>query len=374
MKQRRPANPFLLTGYHSPKYFCNREEELKWLREQLRNEHNVVLHADRRIGKSALVKHLFYFLQKEKQSETVFVDLLGTTDLHSANQRIAKVLIDKYGNLAKGLVPKLLKVISSVGASLSVDPVTGFPKFAFTSSPGQPHIQSLQAIGDYLKTSKKQIVICLDEFQVIAKYPEQEAEALFRTWTQEYPMIRFIFSGSHQSLLQSMFTDKARPFYRSAQLKNLEEIPYTPYRDFIVRHFKEHKKAIDEDVIRYIMDWTWGQTYYVQLICNKLFSSSSAGLDQAKKICISIIEQEIPHLSVYQSLMTLFQWKVLVAIARDENVANPLSKDFILHHALGTPSSVSTALKKLTQINLVIKRAAGYRVQDILLMRWLQTL
>ncbi|MEX2569325.1 MAG: hypothetical protein WD431_25505 [Cyclobacteriaceae bacterium] len=51
---RTPANPFVLSGYHSPAYFCNRMEELAWLEEQFRNERNAVLYAYRRMGKSAL--------------------------------------------------------------------------------------------------------------------------------------------------------------------------------------------------------------------------------------------------------------------------------------------------------------------------------
>ena len=30
-KPRRPNNPFLISGYHSPAYFCNREKELDWM-------------------------------------------------------------------------------------------------------------------------------------------------------------------------------------------------------------------------------------------------------------------------------------------------------------------------------------------------------
>ena len=35
---RIPANPFILSGYHSPKYFCDREKEFAWLKEQFEIE------------------------------------------------------------------------------------------------------------------------------------------------------------------------------------------------------------------------------------------------------------------------------------------------------------------------------------------------
>jgi uncharacterized protein len=369
--QRAPHNPFLLSGYHSPPYFCDRNDELDWLLDQVKNERNVVLHAERRVGKSALIHHLFFQLEKSKTAETVFVDLLGTTDFNSANERIGKAIIKKFGNLEKGLMPKMLKVISSIGATLSIDGSTGLPQVSFASNSQSASSHSLDIIGDFLKTHKRKIVISLDEFQEIATYPEKEAEALFRTWTQSYPMIRFIFSGSHQHLIQTMFTSKSRPFYKSAQLKSLGVIDSTEYTKFIRNHF--NKKELSQEIINGILNWTLGQTYYVQVVCNKLYSSIDFDLKRLNFIFNELIEQEVPVFSTYQRLLTSFQWKLLVAIAKEEQIENPHSKAFIQTHNLGTPSSVSTALKKLINTELVIKKQ-GYAVQDVLLMRWLQKL
>ena len=371
--QRTPKNPFLLSGYHTPKYFCDRKEELDWFNEQLLNERNIVLHANRRIGKSVLIQHLFYHLESGKNTDSIYVDMLGTTNLQSANERIGKAIIDKYGNLKKGIKATLLNLVSALGATFSLDPSSGIPQVTFSSNANHSFEQSLSVVGDFLKSQKKTIVICLDEFQEICNYPEKEAEALFRTWSQNYPMIRFIFSGSHQHLMQVMFTDKSRPFYRSAQLKSLDVINETEYSKFIKRHFSQNKKNINHSIIDQILLWTKSQTYYVQMVCNKLYSYQNPDENLLKDIFRETIEQEISIFSTYQRLLTTFQWKLLVAVAKKENVKNPLSKEFINRFALGTPSSVSTALKKLVNTELIIQRN-GYEVQDVLLMRWLQTL
>ncbi len=373
IEQRPPKNPFLLTGYHSPTYFCDRKDELAWLQDQVSNERNVVLHAVRRIGKSVLIQHLFYHLEKTKKADTIYIDLLGTHSLQSANERIGKAIINKYGDLRKGLKATLLQLVSVLGATFSLDSSTGLPQVAFSSTSSSSPDQSLDAVGEFLKNSKKKIVICLDEFQEISNYPEKEAEALFRTWTQSYPMIRFIFSGSHQHLMQTMFTDRSRPFYKSAQIKSLDTIDKAVYTKFILNHFTKGKKKLKSELVKQILSWTKGQTYYVQVVCNKLYASASADDLTLSAIFQETIEQEIPIFSTYQRLLTAFQWKVLVAVAKSEKIKNPLSKDFINQYALGTPSSVSTALKKLVNTEL-IARDEGYEVQDVLLMRWLQKL
>jgi len=371
MKQRKPDNPFILSGYHSPVYFCDRLEEMKWLKEQLANERNIVLHAARRIGKSSLVHHLFHHLSKSKQTDTVFVDLLGTTHLQSANRRIGKAIVHQFGDLTKGLKANMLKLVGSLGATFSLDPTSGMPELTFISR--TPTDRSLGAIGEFLSSHPRKIVICLDEFQEILNYPEHEAEALFRNWTQAFPMVRFVFSGSHQHLLQLMFTSEKRPFYKSAQLMELRTISPSNYEPFIRRHFRAGKKSIDPAMITRLMAWAKDQTYYVQLICNKLYGRFEIDELRLEEIFSEVIAQEIPMFSTYQKLLTTFQWKLLSAIAKEEMITNPLSKEFIGKYELGAASSVSTALKKLVATELIINNQ-GYELQDVLLMRWLQKL
>ncbi|MEM7550181.1 MAG: ATP-binding protein [Bacteroidota bacterium] len=373
--QIKPSNPFILTGYHSPEYFCNRENELSWLREQLFNERNIVLYAERRVGKSALIKHLFHHLKQEKSAETIFVDFLGTSNIQSANQKIGSAIIEHFGDMRKGLKSGLLKIASSLGATLSFDPLSGLPKITFThKQPEQINNQSLDIIGNYLLESKKKIVIAIDEFQEITRYPEKEAEALFRSWTQKYPMIRFVFSGSYRHMMESMFSNADRPFYRSAQLYQLSTIGEQVYSRFIHKHFDKAKRKIPTDILKEVFRWTRMQTYYVQLVCNKLFGLKKE-INSVTLISVfhEVMAQEVPLFSNFQKLLTTFQWKLLVALAKEEVALNPMGKDFINRYGLGTPSSVSTALKRLLDYEM-IDQIEGYRVQDVLLMRWLQSL
>ena len=45
----KPNNPFLIAGYHSPEYFCDRETEC--ILNALHHERNLTLVAPRRMGK-----------------------------------------------------------------------------------------------------------------------------------------------------------------------------------------------------------------------------------------------------------------------------------------------------------------------------------
>ena len=78
----KPNNPFLVTGYHSPEYFCDRRQETETMIQALYNGRNVTLIAPRRMGKTGLVKHVFYKLrEQEPDIVTFYMDIYSTQSL-----------------------------------------------------------------------------------------------------------------------------------------------------------------------------------------------------------------------------------------------------------------------------------------------------
>ncbi|MEX1238219.1 MAG: ATP-binding protein [Cyclobacteriaceae bacterium] len=373
---RKPVNPFILSGYHSPEYFCDREEDLAWLMEQFENERNAVLYSWRRMGKTALLKHFFHSLHRHKKGEGIFIDLLGTASLTEANKRIASGIVQHFGEPEKGVGAGMMKLLGSIGATVGIDPLSGTPQLTFGISGSTQSVPaSFEAMGSFLAENKKPVVICLDEFQQVVNYPEPSAEAVFRTWMQDFPMVRFVFSGSHREMMVSMFSERSRPFYRSAQIRQLDPLSEPVYGPFIRSFFQKAGKKIEQATIDKVFRWTRLQTYYVQLVCNKLFGKADIINDKlTNEVFDEILQQETPLLSSYQQLLTNFQWKLLVALARSEGTEIPLSKDFLRTNELGAASSVSTALRTLMKKEFVIHEGGKYTLHDTLLFRWLQRL
>ena len=329
----------------------------------------------RRMGKTALLKYFLTNLEREKKAETVYVDLLGTRDMSVAVKQITQAVYDRFGKTSSGISTAFQKLLGKIGAELSFDPVTGAPSFGFGIRNQGVTDKSLEAIGSFLDNRKKQILITLDEFQQVTNYSDQDGEAVFRSWMQSFPGIRFIFSGSHRNMMISMFSEKNRPFYRSAQLLQLNPIDLTSYKPFIRNHFKDNQKYIDETAIESIYSWSRKQTYCTQLLCNKLFGLyNNVNPENLFSVYEDIMAQESPVFSGYTKLLTRTQWEVILAIAKEEPLTNPLSKQFADKYHLGAASSVSTALKMLQKNELVIEDDGEYYVHDVLLARWLQSL
>ena len=128
------------------------------------------------------------------------------------------------------------------------------------------------------------------------------------------------------------------------------------------------------ELIQAIYTWARGQTYAVQLVCNRFYGSNliltKASFEQIKH---EIIQEEAPIFGNYFNLLTKVQWKVISAIAKEQKVKKPQSQAFIQKYNLGAASSVSVALNMLVNKELVVQENGEYFVHDLIFSRWLES-
>lgn len=113
----------------------------------------------------------------------------------------------------------------------------------------------------------------------------------------------------------------------------------------------------------------------IQSVCNHLYASyQDVKAEDLELIFNQLLVQQQSIYANFQKMLTKTQWNVFKAIAKEEPLQNPTSKEFLTKHALGAASSVSTALKALERIELVIKNQGKYLVYEVQLARWMATL
>lgn len=175
-------------------------------------------------------------------------------------------------------------------------------------------------------------------------------------------------------MLVSMFSDYGRAFYQSADLLKLEPISKQEYIPFIMEHMKEGKRMVDETVISSWYDKLKGHTYYVQYAMNHLYAVKPKNWNsrQYEEFFKEIIFRQEPYFVTYKNLLTSLQWKILEAVAQEGYVEKVQSKDWLMRHKLGTPSSVSAAIKLLNKRELLAFDQQGYRLMNPLMEQWLK--
>lgn len=375
-KEMELKNPFLVYGYVNPKYFCDREEETAKMISALDNGRNLTLIAPRRIGKTGLIKNVFYQMQQQEREVACFyMDIFATRDLASFVRLLAKTVLGQLDTLSEAVLHRLTSFFRSCRPIISADELTGMPTVSLDFVPDKSE-QTLKEIFDYVASSGKQCYLAIDEFQQIAFYPEKGTEALLRSYIQFVPNVHFVFAGSSRHLMEEIFASAKRPFYQSTQLMVLREIGEEAYYRFASAFFEADGLSFERDVFGWMYKRFEGHTWYMQTLLNRLYERGEAVTEvkQVEQVLAGLIEENAP---IYQNIIALLtdnQVALMLAVAREGRVAAPNSGGFIKQYGLKTPSSVNTALKSLLEKELIYKSADGYMVYDRFMALWLQSL
>lgn len=370
---RTPENPFLTSGYYSPEYFCDRENETKQLLNSIQNGQNVTLTSIRRIGKTGLIKHLFYQLPENWKG--IYIDILSTENLSQFLNSLTSSILNAVPE-KENLGQKIWNFVKSMRPVISFDPLTNLPQatFELRQSDTEMHINSIM---QFLEKQDLSFVIAIDEFQQIVNYPEKNTDAMLRSIIQHMNNVRFIFSGSQQHILNDLFNLPSRPFFRSTRMQEIDKIDQTEYRAFISGWFLRSGISISDEIINDLLQWSCLHTYYVQLIFNRIFSTGQSQITQDiwKEEAYKLLKEQETVFYNYRNMLTQPQWQLLKAIAHEGSIQAPTSKDFIHKYKLGSPSTVLRSLNSLLKNELLyssfdVKGVVSYSIYDILLHRW----
>lgn len=373
---KKTINPFLITGYQGPEYFCDREAETATIISALNNGRNITLISPRRMGKTGLIKHVFHQLQaKDKNVACFYLDIFSTQSLQEFVAMFGRSVLGKLDSFSQSTLKGLVSFFKSCRPVINVDEVTGMPSVTLDFVPERSG-ETLREICEYLVASKKECYIAIDEFQQILEYPEKGIEGLLRSYVQFMPNVHFIFSGSKKHLMEAMFFSINRPFYQSTQKLFLGPIASDAYRDFAVRWYEKGRKELPDALFQEIYQSMDGHTWYVQYLLNRLYALPYKKLDSdmLREMMAEILkENEYAFLTYYQ-MLTANQAQLLKAIAHRGIVAEINASSFIKQYNLKGASSINTALKFLQEKELVLKEPEGYIVYDRFFAMWLKQL
>ena len=371
-------NPFLLKDYAGPEYFCDRKNETARLVNAIENQRNLTLSSIRKMGKTGLIHHVFNQLNRNKIYDVIYFDIYHTSSLSGFINKFGSSLLVEEESFSDKIKRMINSFIRSIRPTVTYDSLTGSPTFSFNIENETTGIRTIEEIFGFLKkrSLEKPVVIAIDEFQQIANYPENNVEALLRTNIQKLHNVNFIFSGSDKQLLTSMFTDAKRPFYQSTEFMHLEEIPGDEYSQFIQMKFNTGSISIDDEAIDDILRMTRQHTYYVQYLCNKLYSSGKKSINTeiVKQTYSDILKENEVFYSEYRDLLTKQQWKLLTALANEEGISKVTASAFIKKHDLSNTATVRRGIKSLLDKKMIYKRDMKYFVYDVFFAKWLSRL
>ena len=368
-------NPFITYGYESAEYFCDREEETRWLISLLTNGNHVTLISPRRMGKTGLLYHCFAQPQLSDPYYTFLIDIYATKNLQDMVYQMGHAIIRRLKSRGKKAIDAFLQTVTSLRTGISFD---GMGNASWNVEVGDIKSPSftLEEIFHYLQTADRRCIVAIDEFQTISRYPEANVEAMMRTYVQSCRNAVFVFSGSQQSMMSEMFSSPARPFYQSVSLMFLHPVNIDKYEAFAQKHFEQRGKKIEPGVVSTIYDHFDGTTWYIQKMLNQMYSTTKDG-GSATQEDIDKAENHIIRQNEEAYKDTLFQLSarqrdLFLAISKEGKAQRITSAAFIKRHHLSSASSVQKAAASLIEKQLLTQRQGIYEIYDKFFSLWLR--
>ena len=373
-------NPFF-TGIKIPDaYFCDREQETRTIIDFIKNGNNIVLKAQRRIGKSSLIQHIFNQPEIKSDFNTLYIDLFGTKnqdDFHLAFQN--ELLNAPFARTAR-IKQNFEALLKGLHISLGeYNPASGsYSLPSIGSTPSQIPLLPLQELFDYLEQTPKPNIVVFDEFQQIQYYPERMA-AIIRSFTQKMNNTKFIFCGSSKHLLSEMFQTANQPFYKSSEPFEIYPIPADTYSSFCKRLFQDYGKDITDEAVVFLYLLFSGETAPMQATMNQVFSQTpvhgTADKESVKNAVNALLDsRDASFRDILNRIDRAQTRNTLFCIAAMGIADNLTSSQVMKYYHLDNASSVQKSLLALQDDNspLIRKLTKGiYVIDDRLFELWI---
>jgi len=230
------TSPFVFDGPLPPGDVVGRDEELATLRDRAAHGRFVLLHAPRRYGKTSLVHRIAADAAADRDLAVVTVDLEGVLTIDDIARRFHHAYRRLPTTAFGRAVATAASALAAAGVSISRGGVTLAPRSAAEASPILEQLLDLP----YAAAAKvgTRVLVVLDEFQAIA--PVANADAVLRSQIQhQRDRVSYLFAGSEQSLLATIFADRARPLFGQAEQVALGPLPPDVAAELVASKFAE---------------------------------------------------------------------------------------------------------------------------------------
>src|SRR3990167_10481805 len=173
--------------------------------------------------------------------------------------------------------------------------------------------------------------------------------------------LRFIFSGSNRHILSMMFDDRTRPLYSLCDRITIDRIHKKDYGKHINHVAKKRwEKQIDESTLEEIFILTEFHPYYMNVLCNKIWSFCENKVPNKtiiKNLWQEYILQEKSKIAKELGSLNTSQKKILIAIS--QGITKDLTSKSELHKLNFSSGAIIKSLKLLEEQDYINRDKEG---------------
>ena len=367
--KRTNANPFRYGCVVEDSFYCPRPTLEKQLSGFVRSGQNVVVHGERRMGKTSLINAVVRGMRGWRM---VYVDLLHVQTVGDVCRRIVSAV--RVAEKKASLFEKALKMLPRLRPVMKIDPSTGEFGFGLDArAADDPY--AIEEVMDMLSgvASNGRTVVVFDEFQDVGNMAEaQTVLALMRGKIQFQGDTPYVFTGSVRDRMVEMFDNPDSPFYKSALTLCVGEIDTEDFVSFLRHRFENGGRRVTDETVRAIVAAVSGVPGDAQQLCEAIWGVTAkeigrADIDSALEV---VFTREGDKFESFCERLSPVQFKLLVAIARFGG-REIQSRRFLDEAGIGNAASARKAAGRLCELRYVYLFKGEYRFASMFFRAWL---
>lgn len=358
----------------SGEHFCERKALSRQLSAHVVSGQNVVIQGERRMGKTSLVRETISSMRGWRMVDVDFMGVKSTTDICN---RIADAMarFDSGDNIYRRAM-SLLAHLRPIG---QIDQMTGLPTISLdaraTAMPASIPM-ALDALAAHVKGRKACVVF--DEFQDILDIRDgDQVLALMRGRIQLLSDICFIFLGSARNRMLSIFLSPNSPFYKSAAVFGVDEIPDEDFFRFASRRFATGHRKLPREIFAAILEITCRTSGDVQELCDAIWQVTTTGqilaTDDVERGLHLVFAREGSAYAAFIKPLTDIQMRVLRALA-ELGGRHVLAGEFLVLARVTTPTTVKRSLNALGKADLIYSVGGEWKFVSPFFREWIRRL
>lgn len=368
-------NPFVFGRAAEDTYFTDRTEDAKRLMANLTHGIHTILISPRRWGKTSLVKKVIREAARP-DIRFVFIDVFQCKSEYDFYKVFANEMVRQTSSKLDEWVETAKTFLSNVSPKFSfgTDPMNDF-ELSFEWNPKESTERDILHLPQRIAWKKGvRMVVCIDEFQQIADFADTLSfQKKLRSAWQHQQEVTYCMFGSKKHLMENIFNNKSKPFYKFGDMMFLKKIPTEEWVPFVCNKFRETGKAISEQQVAHICELTENLSSYVQHLAwlvwykaDKIVSNEDidAAVDDLLEQNKIFFQREVEQL-------TEFQLNFLRALAN--GVSTGFSrKEVIRKYRLESSANIQSVKKSLLKKDLIDIDGQMIAFDDSLFKLWIQ--
>lgn len=370
-------NPFRFGQLVKGENFCNRLTEIEEIKKTIANGYSLWIYSPRRFGKTSLISKVFEQLPDIK---TVYIDLYNIESLSAFAERYSQAVLKELLDWRKGIKSigkKVSGFFKSVVPKISFDTM-GNPSISFEPQviEKKSDIESILDIPEKIASQQEyQLCIAFDEFQEVNRI-EPFLINWMRSAFQKHQHTSYVFLGSKQSLMETIFADTNSPFYEFGVKKPIGEIRPQDWEVFLREKFEKTGLEVTDNTIEMIIKKSGGHPHFTQYFASVVWEFLLEGSDQNDPgfthawMNRIIAGQSIIFQNQFDQL-NKNQRRVIVAIASLGSQDQLFSESCRKRYRLPGSSTLTAAINSLLKKELIHKKNGTYTIVNPVLKEWL---